>query len=147
MHKEAVKEVLISEIAKRIQVVQNQIDMLRNDMHAESKSTSGDKHETGRAMIQLEMENLGKQHQNWENMFLIAQAIDTKAHVVAKAGSILIINGMNYYLSVGFGKIDFEGEPIMCLAPSAPLAQLILGISAGSQITFNQRVLKIEAIF
>lgn len=147
MEKTKVKEALVQNLQDRLQAIQTQLDALKSDMNAEAKSTSGDKHETGRAMIQLEMENMGKQHQNWESFYLIAKGLDTEAHHVAKAGSLLKMNDLWHYLSVGIGKIQCDGEDIFCLAPSAPLAQMILGISAGSKITFNQRTLEIQEIY
>jgi len=34
----------------------NQIDLLYESLYSETKSSAGDKHETGRALIQLEIE-------------------------------------------------------------------------------------------
>ena len=48
-------------IDARLQTVQNQIVEIQNSLLSETKSSSGDKHETGRAMLQLEREKAGQQ--------------------------------------------------------------------------------------
>ena len=48
-------------IDKKIDALQNRFDDLNNDLASDHKSSAGDKHETGRAMIQLEQEKLSSQ--------------------------------------------------------------------------------------
>jgi archaellum component FlaC len=45
-------------IDKKIDALQNRFDDLNNDLASDHKSSAGDKHETGRAMIQLEQVEL-----------------------------------------------------------------------------------------
>ena len=47
-------------------------------LDSESKSSAGDKHETGRAMLQLEMEKAGQQLQEVEKMKLILEKIQSE---------------------------------------------------------------------
>jgi len=48
-------------VAERLGRIQRQIKELETALTSETKSSAGDKHETGRAMIQLEREKLGQQ--------------------------------------------------------------------------------------
>ena len=48
-------------LEKKIEILEQQKKSLQKDLTSEIKSSAGDKHETGRAMIQLELEKLGNQ--------------------------------------------------------------------------------------
>ena len=48
-------------LEKKMGVLEQQKENLQKDLTSEAKSSAGDKHETGRAMIQLELEKLGNQ--------------------------------------------------------------------------------------
>ena len=45
----------------RLEVIQSKILDIQNSLQSETKSSAGDKHETGRAMLQLEREKTGHQ--------------------------------------------------------------------------------------
>ena len=48
-------------VLKQEKSLLNRQQLLRESLESEQKSSAGDKHETGRAMVQLEQEKLGKQ--------------------------------------------------------------------------------------
>ena len=48
-------------VDSRYQTIQNTINEIQVSLTSETKSSAGDKHETGRAMLQLEMEKAGQQ--------------------------------------------------------------------------------------
>ena len=48
-------------VENKHKTISNSIASNKNDLFSETKSSAGDKHETGRAMIQLEMEKAGQQ--------------------------------------------------------------------------------------
>ena len=48
-------------IEDRFKTIQNNIEELQKALNSETKSSAGDKHETGRAMLQLDREKLGLQ--------------------------------------------------------------------------------------
>ena len=48
-------------VEKRFNTIQNTINEIQESLTSETKSSAGDKHETGRAMLQLEREKAGNQ--------------------------------------------------------------------------------------
>ena len=48
-------------VNKRLRNIEEVISSNQKALQSETKSTAGDKHETGRAMLQLEMEKAGQQ--------------------------------------------------------------------------------------
>ena len=55
-------------VEERIARIQNNIKGIQEALTSETKSSAGDKHETGRAMLQLEREKLGRQLAEAEKM-------------------------------------------------------------------------------
>ena len=56
------------EMDTRVVEIELQLKALRDDVSNESKSSAGDKHETARAMMNLEQEKLGRQLQELMTM-------------------------------------------------------------------------------
>ena len=58
--KEQLYEACLLFVKNRLETVTNVIESNKKAMFSETKSSAGDKHETGRAMLQLEMEKAGQ---------------------------------------------------------------------------------------
>lgn len=145
--KENVHRKLVEDVNGKIAVIQTQLDALKSDLESDTKSTAGDKHETSRAMIHLEQERLAAQLDPLQQMKGILSSLDpSHSDTAIKQGSLIETDSGNYYLSVGFGKIDVNGTLIFCLSPSTPIAQLLLGKEAGDSISFNGKEIKINKV-
>ncbi len=59
--KQKLHSALIEEVEKRSANLQDSLNDALDSTANETKSTAGDKHETGRAMAQLEQEKIGSQ--------------------------------------------------------------------------------------
>lgn len=136
-------------------VAQEQVDTLnailaelKDALGSESKSTAGDKHETGRAMIQLEQERAGHQLRQAEELLLALQSINIllpPAEVVS-LGSLAVTSKGTFYISVGLGKVTMDGQPYFVVSPSAPVAMALFGKRVGDTATFNGQTLVVEVI-
>lgn len=123
------------------------LDELNESAEAESKSTAGDKHETGRAMIQLEQEKIGKQIQEWENQKLILDKIDLcKDSKQITTSSLIKTNNGWFFIACNLGKIIVNDQQIMIISNHSPIAKVFLGCKKNTAITFNKTLYKIESI-
>jgi transcription elongation GreA/GreB family factor len=121
---------------------------LKDALGSESKSTAGDKHETGRAMIQLEQERAGHQLRQAEELLLSLQAINTlllPAETI-QLGSLAITDKGSFYISVGLGKITLDSKLYYAVSPTAPIAVALLGKRVGDIVPFNVQELIVQAI-
>ena len=140
-------QALNAAIQDKLNSLKAEMSDLKNDLAADTKNTSGDKHETSRAMNQLEQERIGKQLEQSEAMLISLKAlrgVDTKTQVVA--GQLLRVNGSYYFLSIAFGKLTVENEIVFVLSPASPIGEQLIGKSIGDKIQFNGNELLIEAI-
>lgn len=112
-----------------------------------TKSSAGDKHETGRAMVQLEQEKIGNQLLELETMHseLLKLNNPSSSNKITK-GSLIYTNSGYFYLSVAIGKITVENKSIYVLSPKSPLGQLLLGLEKGQKATFNAKVYEIYSV-
>ncbi|MCW1953801.1 MAG: GreA/GreB family elongation factor [Flavobacteriia bacterium] len=107
-------------------------------LDSEGKSSAGDKHETGRAMIQLEREKLAQQRQLNEAAFQRLSALkNKKPSALIGPGSLVKTSLATYYLAVPADPFAYDGQPIYCISPQSPIAQILLGKRSGDSFTFR----------
>ena len=74
--KKTIYDYCIGFITERIQRIRVEIDAIQSAANEETKSSAGDKHETARAMAQLEVEMNGKQLAEAERLLEGLKKID-----------------------------------------------------------------------
>jgi len=123
-------------------------DALAKSLTKETKSTAGDKHETGRAMVHLEMEQAGQRLARTEAMLSTFQRLDMDAErTTIGPGALVLVKGGGFLLGVPFGGFtDPELGKLQAISADAPLALAMAGHSAGSEVVFRERVWKIEQV-
>ena len=132
------------ELNERTARIQTAFDDLKNALNSESKSTAGDKHETGRAMAQLEQEKLSNQLTQVMNLKETLSKVDpTEYHKLVQYGSLVNTNNGTFFFSVGLGKIDINGYDVFCITATTPLGQLLIGKRKGDSVKMNGRAMKI----
>jgi transcription elongation GreA/GreB family factor len=121
-------------------VLEKQKNALQLALISENKSSAGDKHETGRAMIQLEREKLGNQiaevEQNQQKLNTIKNCKRTDRVTI---GSIVLTNKANYFIAIAADFCELEEEKYFCVSPQSPIGSLLLGKKVKDQIEFNER--------
>lgn len=116
-------------------------------LESETKSSAGDKHETGRAMLQLEMEKASQQFASISLMQEVLQKIEIhKKNKIGKLGSLIYTNQGNYFLAVSIGQITINEDNYFVISPSSPIGKLLLGKKKGDDFSFNGKEFKIKEI-
>lgn len=115
-------------------------------LYSETKSSAGDKHETGRAMIQLEMEKVGQQLAVINAMKLILDKIDIeKSTNIGCLGSLIKTTKADYFLAVSAGKVEIDKQTYYTVSLNSPIGKQLLGKKEGDFIPFNQaEILEIQ---
>ena len=146
LDKSSVLHALQLEVNSRVKALEKALDDSRSEMVSESKSTAGDKHETGRAMAQLEQEKLGRQVLSARELKQTIAQITDKNHNEIQFGSLVKASNGLFFFSVGIGKLSIENESVFCLTITSPLGNLLKGKIAGDSVEFNGKVIVIEAV-
>ena len=137
MNKKIVFEHCTGFVNNRLELLTQEIAKINESLLSETKSSAGDKHETGRAMLQLEREKLGKQLQQVEQMQLVLNrlAADSPATQKIALGSLVQTDKAFYYISVSAGQVTIEGKVVFCISVGTPIGKLLLGKSARILLT------------
>ena len=112
-------------VESRLQSIQNTIAEIQESLLSETKSSAGDKHETGRAMLQLEREKAGQQLAEAQKVKEILAKIDvTNSSKKVCLGSVVYTSQANYFISIGAGKITVDGIDFFAISPNTPIGKL-----------------------
>ena len=109
--KAALVQHCLSFLSQKIETIEDTISELKRSAASETKSSVGDKYETGRAMIQLEIEkNLG-QLKIWKSQYAEVERIDpNKSSNRVVSGAIVKCSNANYFIAQACAKAVFGSE-------------------------------------
>jgi len=135
-------------IDARIAVIRDQLKDLVDGASNDAKSTAGDKHETARAMMQIEQEKLANQ------LKLMLSQEQSLQRIQGVRSSGCIINGSlvetNYgwiYISVPLGRVEVNATQVMCLSAQSPLGVNLMGKAIGEKVQINAAEYLVKSIF
>ncbi len=132
----------------RLQTIQNTIAEIQESLLSETKSSAGDKHETGRAMLQLEREKAGQQIAEVQKLKETLSKIDiTNSSKNICLGSLVYTTQANYFISISAGKLTIENTDFFAISPNTPIGQLLLSKQVGDEVIFRNQPIKNESIF
>ncbi len=131
----------------RWKTIQNTISEIQESLTSETKSSAGDKHETGRAMLQLEREKAGNQLAEIIKIKEILSRIDIKKTTkVAGLGSVIYTTKANYYLAISAGELKIAANTFYAISPNTPIGQLLIGKGVGDEVSFRNQKFKIKKL-
>lgn len=111
----------------RIASLQHILKEAQQAANNETKSSAGDKHETGRAMAQLETEKLTAQLSEALNIKQnLTQINPTNTNNTVVLGSVVYTNKGNFYIAASIGKVSIENEVFFAISPASPIGKLLL---------------------
>lgn len=136
-------------VDEKINTSKQAIDNAQASANEETKSSAGDKYETGRAMAQLEIEKNTSQLVEAQRMKQVLTQISVnQSNDKIGIGSVVKTSIGNFFLSISAGKfMTLEGLEFICLSPASPLGTKLTGLKRGDKIIFNQQhidVLNVE---
>jgi len=145
--KEDVHIACIAEIKNRIIAFHKILIDLKEGAQNDAKSSAGDKHETSRAMMQIEQEKIGKQLKEAEEIKNVLEKIDARIpHIKVALGSLINTNAGIFYIAASLSKIKLSHQDIFVLSPQSPLGAKLLGLNLNDKIELNSKQFTINAI-
>lgn len=131
----------------RFSTIQSSIEEIQESLTSETKSSAGDKHETGRAMLQLEREKAGQQLAEIENVKnALTQINIDKISETIILGSLVYTSQFNYFIAISAGLLTVDSETFYAISPQTPIGQLLLGKRIGDSFVFREQEIVIEKI-
>lgn len=134
-------------VGSRLEAVRKSIEEAIESRDEETKNTMGDKYETGRVMVEMEMDKLQEQLDQLikQKKVLSNLKSDTILDRV-DFGSLVETNLGKYFVAVGLGMLNINNEKIYCISLASPVGQAIRDKKAGETVNFQGRDIKIVKI-
>lgn len=145
--KETLLDYCSAMVTKRMETIQKTIHSNQLALASETKNSAGDKHETGRAMLQLEMEKAGQQLKDVLQMKAVLERINLSGNFEnARLGSLIMTTHGNYFLSVSAGIITLHGNTYFAISTQSPIGKLLLGKKEKASFVFQEKEITILKI-
>ena len=146
-HKKALLQHLHAILDNKIAVAKGNIASIEESRDGETKSSAGDKYETGRAMAEIELDNANRQLSLNQNLkpALNRVKIDQN-NEISGFGSLILTTSGNYLIAIGLGEVKVEGDSYFCISPGSPIGEILVGKKEGEKVSFRDKEIKIEKI-
>jgi transcription elongation GreA/GreB family factor len=146
--KKNIHEAVVSRYQASISTMESAIATLQQSANEETKTSMGDKYETGRAMVQLEIEKIMAQLNILRQArHVIDQTPPFFVHSSVQLGSVVYASTGYFYLLYSGGEVVVDGKKIVSISPASPMAKAILGKHEGDEVTVNGRPVQVMQVF
>ena len=134
-------------VEERLSNIQNQIKEIQESLTSETKSSAGDKHETGRAMLHLEREKAGQQLAEVEKLKEALSKIDVeKLSKTIGLGSVVFTTKVNYFVAISAGQLEVWPDSFFAISPNTPIGLLLMGKLKADEINFREQHFLIKEV-
>lgn len=134
-------------VQNKVNTFKNALKEAQNAANNETKSSAGDKHETGRAMAQLETEKLTAQLTESLKLTQTIDKIDTSIiHKSVRVGSLVTTNNGNFFIAASLGKVSLDNTDFFVISSISPISKQLIGLTPKDEFSFNGRKYVIEGV-
>ncbi|GAA4346580.1 hypothetical protein GCM10023185_01030 [Hymenobacter saemangeumensis] len=134
-------------IEQRIAAARAAMDAAQESALSDTKSSAGDKYETGREMAGAERErNAAQLLQAQQQLAELNRISPDAACDTVRPGALLRTSLGWFYLAISAGKLVVEGQEVFAVSAAAPVALALKGKRAGEEAVFNGKVLRVEEV-
>lgn len=125
-------------VAQKIATAQKGMQDAQDAANNETKSSVGDKYETGRAMMHLEKNKyaiqLGEAIQLKQQLSTINP---TKNCEIVENSSLIKTNKGNFFIAISLGKVELENEKYYVISLASPLGKALHQAKKGDKVAFR----------
>jgi len=134
-------------LANKESVIKSLMNDAQDAANEDTKSSAGDKYETGREVMQQEVE-LNRTRLNELNKFKLALEMikaDQK-NDTAIPGALVQTNNGSYYIAISAGQLKQNGNTYYSISIESPIGAKMRGLKRGEHFMLNGRDFIIENI-
>jgi hypothetical protein len=144
--KEKLHKLCIEYVEERIASAEQAIFAARESANDDTKSSAGDKYETGREMMQQEIDRNRKQLDESKKLKIILDQIDIlKSTDLVQNGSLVHTNYGKFYISISRGQLLIDGGNYFAVSSISPIGLKLMKQKTGYEFDFNGKNFKIES--
>ena len=134
-------------IKSREKEIRTNISEAQEAANNDTKSSAGDKFETGRESMQQQIDiNLTRLNE-LDKLKHIMDVITTgETKTMVQQGSVVRTNQGSYYIAIGAGKLVVDGDVYYAISAASPIGEKLNGQQKGHQFELNGKRYLIESI-
>ena len=145
--KQSIKSEVLRQLVLKIEDISTAITSLTESRDANMKSSAGDKHETGRAMMERELAMAQAQLSKSQRMLADIDQIESMP-ATEKVGfsSLVVTSSGKFLIGAAFGKVEVSGETCFAISAVSPMGEILLGKKVGEEYEFRGLKNTVESI-
>lgn len=134
-------------VDRKIALANATLKDLDKSSHDETKSSAGDKYETGREMIQIERDKAHFQLVEAQRLLKTLQLIENQSvDQLTGLGSLYETNNGSFYISIPIGRLTLASTDYFAVSPVSPIGKHLIDSSVGDSMEVNGNHYKILKI-
>lgn len=139
--------IIKTQLDTKMQVAYQAMKAAQESANSETKSSAGDKYETGRAMGQIERDMHAHQYEKLRRERELVERIDPKA-VFERVGigALIKTTAGFFFIANSMGIVKIENQNLMVVSAQSPIGILLMGKKAKETFVFQQKNHIIEKI-
>lgn len=145
--KQEIHQLCLHNLESNIQQLEKAIADIQSAANQETKSSAGDKYETGRAMMQQEKDKLSARlATNLNQLSHLKQLKPALSKEQVENGSLVQTNEGLFYFAAAIGKLQLGEKKCFVISLDSPLAKALWHKKKGEIIDFQGRKIRIVEI-
>lgn len=145
--KEELLEIAKAKTDLRIQEAQKAIEASQLAANEETKSSAGDKYETGRVMAQNDRNLYARQLSEAQKDMAILNSIDLKKEYTLISTGALTETSIGYFfIATSIGIIPLKNQKVMVTSQDSPMGLILKGKRENDQVDFRNNKINIISV-
>lgn len=147
LSKKNIFQEVISQLQERQTLLEEETHRLAESKAADTKSSAGDKFETGREMISQELAKVEaslRQAKGQINALSHLSKLEISSKI--KEGSLVLLGEKWLLLSVSLGEMKIGSDSVFLLSKESPMGKNLLGKVKGDSVQFMGKPNRIEEL-
>ena len=146
--KEKLHALCVAYVKGRMQAAEEAIAEAQQAANNDTKSSAGDKYETGREMAQQETNrNLAQLNEANKLMVALNQVSFKGTSPIADTGSLVTTNNGDFYIAISAGNLLLDGKNYFAVSPASPIGFKLKGKGEGEEFILNSKSYLIKSVF
>jgi transcription elongation GreA/GreB family factor len=135
-------------VQKRMEAAQLAINEAQNASNNDTKSSAGDKYETGREMAQQETNrNLTQLNEANKLKISLNKINPNVVTTTAGIGSVVMTSNGNFFVAISAGILKVKNESYFAISPVSPIGTMLKGRKTGDEFMLNNKIYAIKHVF
>lgn len=145
--KKRLHDACLALIRSRIEQISGSLDEAREASFAETKSSAGDKYETGREMMRIQSDMRALQLYEAQDLLNRLERVDaSQVHSTVKAGSVVWTTNGLFFVAQSIGQISLDGFEYQTISTASPMGKALKGLAAGQTTVFREQRIEVISV-